>query len=250
MGFTLVAWSKSIDATSLTALDALADQHVRTQGPDIIVPRDYNKILFVAAVGSNVTAAQLQSPSLRRRTNLDISPILRSSQSDSLVPVFSSYIGNPIALESDEALDALATEDAAGASRVTVVAALADGEPSPASGDIFTVKASSTNAATAYTWTNVQLTFSQSLPAGTYQVVGFRHESTTGIAARLVFVGGRWRPGVISAVTASTTRETPFRNGLIGVYGEFRHNTPPTVDVLCGGADASHTFYFDLIKIG
>jgi len=70
------------------------------------------------------------------------------------------------------------------------------------------------------------------------------------IAARLVFPGYSWRPGVIGRTSASQPDIEIFRYGKFGVFGEFDHNRPPTVDFFSSSADTSETVYLDLVKVG
>lgn len=250
MAFTVVGFYESFDSATLQALTALPDQHVRVQGDDLIVPRDYNYLLGAYVLGASLTQARIQSPSLRRLVNLDVCPFTRAAAPNADNPRIYLIADNPKQLDEDEALNVLAAEDAAGASAVSAFVLLGAGEPAPVEGDIVTVRATSTNTATANTWTNVQLTFDQSLPAGTYQLVGSRHISANAVFHRYVFVGGIWRPGAPSLTSEDGIDVTKFRHGGMGVWGEFSHNTPPTVDVFCTAADASHKFYLDLIKVG
>jgi hypothetical protein len=250
MGFTAVAWSQSVDAPTLTAINAISDQHVRVVGPDIIVPRGYNQLLFVYAIGPNLTQARLQSPSLRRVLNLDILPLERAAAPDPTQPRWVDISQNPITLDEDEALNLLASEDATGASRISGFVLLGDGERREVSGDIYRVRATSTDTAVAFTWSSVSLTFAQSLPAGRYQLVGSQHVSANAIFHRYVFVGGIWRPGAPSRISIAHFNDNLFTGGRFGVWGEFNHNTPPVVEVFCAAADASHTFHLDLIKVG
>jgi len=76
------------------------------------------------------------------------------------------------------------------------------------------------------------------------------------IAARLVLPGFAWRPGVpghdaYSDIQASRFRfgNARFRFGNAGVFGEFTHDSPPTVDCLSASADTTEEFWFDLVKV-
>jgi hypothetical protein len=73
--------------------------------------------------------------------------------------------------------------------------------------------------------------------------------ATAAIAGRLVFVGGTWRPGVLAQVAVSDKRPDVFRNGNLGIFGEFEHDQPPTIDVLTTGATGAAEVYLDLIQI-
>jgi hypothetical protein len=246
--FTLVGYDQSVDTAGVLTLHAaLPDPHVRIVGNDVIVP-ELKQLMYAYATGPSITQAQLQSPTLRRQTLFDIHPLDRAANPSSLPP-FVSLIDNPIELATDEALNFAAAEDGAGAARQIGIVALGDGDLKIPAGDIYTVRVTSATAAIANAWTNVALTFGQVLPAGRYAVVGAQFFSTTLNAFRFVFAGGIWRPGGIGNQAVNHEAPPAQRFGGWGTWGEFEHNTPPTVDLLCTAADATQTGFLDLVKI-
>lgn len=247
--FGLLAWSQSVDsAGALTPLAALADQSVRVNGNDIIVPTGLQNLVAYYGLGPSISRGQLVSPSLRRYLNPEISPLDVNALPTPPIG-FSDISENPILLDAEEALDANFAETAAGASRGTIAAWLADGPIERVSGDIRTVRVTATTTLVANAWTNGAITFDQTLPAGTYQCVGARFFSTNGQLFRMVFVGGQWRPGALMMQSATQDDPDSMRYGKFGIWGEFRHNTPPTIDWLANGADTAETGVIDLIKI-
>jgi len=247
MAFTLVAFLESQGtATSLTNIAGLADPHVRVSGDDIYVPRDLANLGGCLFVGANITQAQITSPSLRRLANIDIEPVDAATEPQSPENLYSIFT-SPRPLEATEQLNAKII-DTIGYS--TCLAWLASGPLAPITGEIFTVRCTNTDTLTAYAWTNGALTFSQTLPMGRYQVVGMRAESTGLIAARLVFTGSAWRPGCPGHDAVTDIENAVFRGGELGVWGEFEHDTPPTVDFLSTSADTSQVVWLDLIKTG
>jgi hypothetical protein len=250
MAFTLVGWSQSQDTGGvLTYVNALADQHVRVEGQNIIVPRGMNYLGAAYAVGATVTNARIESPSLRRVVNIDLANIDVAAMPSSPYN-FVPWFGNPLELDEDEGLRALVSESAAGAEQDTVLAWLTDGKLEPVAAPIYTVRASSSTTLSAYAWTNCSLSFAQTLPSGRYQVVGMHALSTGAIAARIVFVGGVWRPGCICHQSVGNRILNHFRYGYLGVWGEFEATQPPTVDFLSASADTSETVFLDLVYLG
>ena len=124
---------------------------------------------------------------------------------------------------------------------------LCDGPVKPVTGKVFTVRCTAAASLTTATWVNSALTFQQTLPAGHYQVVGFRAWSANGCAARIFFVGGAWRPGAPMGNTEANDNWEDFRYGNTGVWGEFDNTTPPSVDVM-GITDTAQVVLLDLIK--
>lgn len=249
MPFTLVGFSESQDSAVLVNVAALADPHIRTAGDDIIVPDWAPLLIAVQAFGLNVTRAQLISPSLRRVLNYEISPLERATLPAS-PHRWRDLFPDGLALSPDEALNAQVAEDAAGAIRTTVLCWLADGPLSPVSGDIFTVRYTAAVAAVANAWSNMAITFDQVLYPGEYACVGARLSSTNLQAFRFVVPGAFNRPGGIGAQAVGDILLPSQRRGGWGEWFRFRHNSPPTLDVLANAADAAFTGEMDLIFAG
>ena len=246
--FTTIAWSASVDQVAPAAIAAVPDPHVRVNVNDIIVPTALNKLVGAYGIGVNLTRAQLVSPSLRRLLNLEVAPFDRLA-----LPVAPFKLhdlrASPIILDGEEALNAFSAEDGSGATRMNMLAWLADDAIVPVGGDIRTVRVTAATTLVAFQWTNGALTFDQSLPAGRYQLVGARFNSAGLLAARCVFPGSPWRPGVVGVALDSNPEGEIYRRGNFGVWGEFMHNTPPTIDFLSASADSAETGELDLIKI-
>lgn len=250
--FTVVAWYESIDpAAALVNIAAVPDPHVFVSGDDIRVPDPLGNIIGQAALIDDASAAQarIDSPSLRQISNLDIEPIISGAAVFGSPPeiLFHPSSPNPVAVA--ESLNMLMNSDPAAAEAHYGIVWLSDGPQIPVQGSIHTVRATSGNVGAAGTWVNSALVLSQTLPVGRYQIVGMRARSTTGVAMRLVFVGGLWRPGV-PMVNAIADRDLSiFRYGRAGVFGEFDTNQPPTVDIL-GAAGAAPVILLDIIRVG
>lgn len=246
--FTVVGWTESQDSATLVNIAALADPHVRVEGDFVAVPDAVNQLAMLYALGPDLTQAQLQSPSLRRILNYQIGPLDLAAEPTSVPPMI-DLSRSPIVLDPEEQLAALASEGGAGATRATVLAWLADKPLLPVNGDIRTVRATNTSTLVANAWTNGGLTFDQTLPEGRYQLVGARGISAGLQAFRFVGVGWDWRPGAIGFDSNADVENPMFRNGGLGVWLEFKHNTPPTVDFLSNSADSSQVVFMDLIKM-
>ena len=249
MVFTLIAYSESQDSATLTNVAALVDPHVRVVGDDIVVPDALPYVGGVYGIGAAISRAQLVSPSIRRRYPYEVTPLdINAEPSDPVkyLPFFQS----PIALDASEALNFQCAENGAGAQQSSGLVWLCDGATTPISGEeMFTIRSTNASTLVAYAWTNGALTQSDTLPAGTYAVVGMRASSAGLIAARLVFSQFPWRPGVIASDTLGELGVPIFRMGGLGVWATFEHNTPPTVDFLSVSADTSQTVDLDLVLV-
>lgn len=249
MAFTLLGYFQNVDTGGvLTYINPISDPHVRVEGKNIIVPRGLNYLAGVLAFSPNIVRARLESPSLRQRVLYDIAGLdtnLFPEEHTSLNTLFD----NPIELMEDEGLRLLAAETATGAEDVAGLVWLSDGALAPVGGDIWTVRATTDIYTQVNAWTNVAITFDQTLPVGRYQVVGCYAFATQLCAIRFVFVGYPWRPGVIGRTTISQTLPGYFRRGGLGVWGEFDHTQPPTLDVFSKAQPYSVELYIDLVKV-
>lgn len=249
MKMHLAAFYQSVNsAAAYVALNAVPDVAVFTQGGNIRVPPDIAYLLGEAAYSAQTgpQAAQIQSPSLRELANQDIgvvAPGLVGSQDDQ----YQWHGDNPRALQGNEALTASVLATGGAAAGNYVLAWLGDGPVKPTPGKTFSMRATGAAALAAGVWVNTPLTFGSSLPAGSYQIVGMRAQGANLVAARLVFIGGAYRPGVQGEPSQATSYFDAFRDGNVGVFGEFDINQPPTVDCL-GATDVAQTFIFDMIK--
>jgi hypothetical protein len=246
MPFTLVGFYKAeAGAATLDLLNVITDPHVRAIGTDVWIPGALPFLCGYQVNGANLTAARIESPTLRTLTPIDVEP-LDANAEPSTPSLFVDQHLAPKSIGGGEALNIKAT--VSGAGNIYGLAWLSDGPLAQAPGEIFTIKATGTATLVAANWTNVTLTMAQTLPKGTYQVVGLRAYCAGAIAARLVFPGYSWRPGAIAQDAVGDLAHESFRHGRLGVWGSFEHDVPPTADFLSISADTAETVFLDLIK--
>lgn len=246
----LVAWGASVNLAGVsTAIAAVPDPVITTSGNDVRVPAGLPFIMGASSLNGNVgpLTAQITSPSLRAVVNLDIEPIIAALVWGSF-PEQLVRPDSPTPVVPNESLNHFANATGGGATEVYGLAWMCDGPQQQVKGPIYTIRATAAAALAANTWVNSNLTFSQVLPAGSYQVVGMRARGANLVAARLVFVGGTWRPGVPAVNAVGNVDPWYFRNGYLGVWGQFDNTTPPTVDCL-GVTDNAQTIDLDIIKV-
>ncbi len=248
--FTTIAFSESQDpAASYTSVNAVPDQHVTVNGDVIYVPNTFTNVIGVAAfMGATVPGnPYLDSPSLRRVCNLDISPVVAG-----IIPTGDAgimyRIENPLMLESGEGLKLMDNSNPAAAEYHTGIVLLADGSIKAVTGSIFTLRATASITGVNGNWANGALTFSQVLPVGYYQVVGASVIAANAVGFRFVPVGSVHRPGGICIDSINDDTVFEQRMGRMGTWFEFHSNTPPTLDILAVDACTAQTVYLDLIR--
>lgn len=243
MPFTLVAFRKTEANTEGGLLTPIADQHVTVGDNDLTVPA-LNFLVAALAFGVGISEMQLRSPSLRALILEDIGKNLVAESCAGAVDVLEDRRDNPLELVVSEKLNVYTVHTTNGWALIW----LADGPITPVTGDIRTLKCTPKLHGEEDEWTNSALTLTQTLPAGAYQVVGMRAFGTALLAARLVFVGGKWRPGVPAGGDINAVEVPQFRNGRFGVFGEFEFDQPPSVDLLGTGVTSLEEIYLDLIQ--
>lgn len=248
--FHLSAFYQSVDpALALIAINAVREEMLFTNGVDLRVPTQLPNIIGAIGMANDAsfTRAQVQSPSLRVLANLDVEPIVAALVLGS-PPEQSFWPATPVELTPDEAVNFAVASDPAAAVVHQGLIFLADGPQVPVEGRIFTVRATAAITLAAGLWVNGNLTFSQTLPAGRYQVVGMRARGTNLVAARLVFPEQVARPGVLAVNAVGDLDPYWTRFGRMGVFGEFPHTNPPTLDAF-GVTDAAQIVMLDLLRV-
>ncbi len=248
----LIAYYESIDpAGALVNIAGVPDTMLNVSGDNITIPGALPNIVGEACLinDASAAAARIQSPSLRIISNLDIEPIVASAAVFGSPPEGLMHPLNPTPVVPDEFLEFLCNSAPTGAQLHYGLVWLSDGPQPPVNGNIYTLRATGAITQTATGWVPGNMTFGQDLPVGRYQVVGLRVRSVAGIAARLLFHGVAWRPGVpvVNAIADLDSRW--FRYGRMGILGEFDHNLPPQLEML-GGTSTSQVVFMDIIKVG
>ena len=255
MTFTLGGFGEDIDAAGAEVnIAALQDDHLFTSGDDLRVPTLNQLMALWGGLGSGGAGLmRLQSPSLRRVNRLVVNPLngLGDADVETNDPIaWMDLHRNPRMLDVDENLRVIIDSNTTAAAFQWLFLALGDGNITRPTGEIIQVHSTGATTVTARAWSSVVVTFADTLPEGRYQVVGLRAVGATMVAARFIFKPGTWRPGAPSMDAQGTQGIPLFRNGGLGVWGEFESTTPPDMEVLCDVADTTQVFEWDLIKVG
>jgi hypothetical protein len=255
MAWHLAAWRQSIDSATLTELDVVPDDVLTRSGTKrFLVPSDYRFVQFAMATGPNVTDARIRTPSLGvRRMDLNIVPRRRGGESLTLAVLEIMRPPRPVMLTPTEEISAVAAEDGTGATVVNVLVALgAETLPPAPPGDVRVVRFLGSTTLTPGVWTTVTVTPEFSLEPGSYTLVGFLPISAGCIAARVLFVGGTYRPGYPGlAGTEAVALNFDFANltPFFGVaLGSFTHITIPQFQYLSTSADTVQVIYAYVVK--
>lgn len=243
-----VAWRESIADIVANDITPVPDELVSIQNGHL-VPQVDMQLLYAYAGGAGITAARFITPSFRQITNPHIRPINLA-----IVPVdepnMADYTDNPLRVRGLEELQLEIAQTTGGAAVVVGVAGLSKQGLTPAPrGDIYTMQGTGTTTAVAGAWTQATITWADTLPNGTYAVVGFECVGVTCVAARLIFDDQWDRPGCLGQSLVSGNGPRLFRKGGLGVWGRFTTYRMPNVQILCNAADTAQTVYLDIIRL-
>ncbi len=252
--YTLLGFGEDIDlAGAFGNLAGLTDDHLFVSGDVIRVPPLNSLIGVWGGLGSGGDGRmRITSPSIRDQNRLEVKPLngLADADAEPSDPLaFMDLTRSPRRFQVDEQLSVEGHSNTSAAAYQWCICMFADGPPRPVSGEIITVRATGTTTQTARAWTQVTLTFADQLLVGRYQVVGLRAYAASLVAARYVFKPGTWRPGAPGQDAHSTQDYPLFRQGRLGVWGEFHSTTPPDIECLSDQADTAQEFEIDLIPL-
>lgn len=255
--FHTALYSSSIaNGSVLLQVTNVADPILATSGSGFLIPGAdangpaLNRLARVAAVGTNLTRAQLTSYSIRQRALFDISPVNVGTVLENPVR-FVDFAQRPIQLRTNEELDAFALQSNAGAQRETVAIWLADGPLTPVTGDIFTMHWTASTTLTANGLTQCAITFDNGLPEGILAIVGADFFSAGALFARVVpRTGSANRPGGFAAQARDQWTIQQQRYGAMGEWLRFQNTQPPQVEFFSTSADTTEEGYFDMMIVG
>lgn len=250
MGFTLVGFYEDQDGGgALHELAGIPDPHVTVQGDDVRVPESMINLMGKAALSeaTTLTSAKILAPSLKRVFDPHVSVLVNALVFGN-PPEAMIHPESPTPLVKDESMNFQINSDAAAATDEYGLVWLSEGSISPVKGQIYTMRATAAASLAHGAWAYSELTFDSKLPAGKYAVVGMRAQGTNLICARLLFKGGVWRPGCPAVNALGDLDCKWFRNGFLGVWGEFDQTTPPAIECL-GVTDSAQVIFLDLIPL-
>lgn len=248
MAFHLLAYEESIDSTANFDLDAIPDDVINRQN-DHFFPSIDLSMLFATAMSATLNRGRIVSPTLRQITNPQIRPIVAAATPPTDVEV-ADYRDIPFRLPRLEEIAIELTSAVAMGSEqsLALIGVTAGMSPAP-TGNIYTMRATSTTAATALRWSTITATFDDTLPEGRYAVVGLEYVGATAVAARLIFDEQMWRPGGLGVAAIGSRGPTLFRKGRLGNWGLFNSWAMPEIQVLNTAAVAVHTVFLDFVRV-
>lgn len=256
MGMDLVAFYESQDPGGAFAnIAALADPLGYDDGDEIdLADRNLLVALALGVPSGGNQRARLTAPSILRQGRMELNKFNGGADAGAEPnnpPLLYDFRGNPVVFEPGEPLTLEADYNTTVAEEGWGLLWLSNSPIAPLTGvNVRHVGVTFSGNSGAGAWQNRSVTFREPLGVGRYQLVGARLVGTDLIAARFVFHEGDFgRPGVLGVESVNNHEHEMFRNGGMGVLGEFSNDRPPTVDLL-GLTAQTITGVLDLVPIG
>lgn len=248
--FHLAAFFGSVAASQTDLpISPVVDPSLTTNANGMLLPEPM-RIGMVYASGLGLTQARISVPSLRIVSQPRINPVNHALYPIDDAPIIRYREQGPRILRSETFAFQATTDVTAGPNATYGMCWIYAGPRRVQSGDITTVRASSTIVAVTGTWVLGSLSMEQDLPAGRYAIVGADVTAANCIAMRFAFAGGGYRPGLLCQQNPGEFFLDTFRMGNCGVFGEFENSLPPQIDILGTSGSITLAVFLDIIKIG
>lgn len=247
--FHLLAFQGSVaQNASLANIPLVTDTVFSNTSGGYLPPSNFKAMIAYAKVDSG-SIARIDTPLLRIPVFPYLPNIDLAADPPNLPPLNEWYDSGPMIPQNDQ-LNFVVSRAGAGASDCTGLIWCAARTPSPVTGDVRTIRATSAITRVANAWTEGTLTLQDQLPSGRYQIVGLATFGTNLLATRFIFPDQQLRPGTLAQQAVGEYSWDRFRTGNMGVWGSFYSTAVPTVQILGYGANTSQTHLIDVIKIG
>lgn len=245
--FHVACYSGSVGAGLLNVdTPAVQDGQLTIANNHFVLPRQA-QFLWAYPVGVGLSRARLNTPKMRYVGLPSIVPV-NVGTSVASPPNVVDWTADNIMLDTIDEVAVECSSSDAGAQTMKVLVAFGFGmRPVPAQ-PVFRIRGTASITASTTAWTNGSITLDQTLPRGTYDVVGLDAVGTNLLAARMVFSGYGFRPGCLARNSASSLQHPLFTNGKLGVFGTFDSINLPTIDVIALGANTSQEIFLDLVR--
>lgn len=228
------------------AINAVQDNQLTISNNNFVLPKQA-KLLWAAGFGTNLNRLRLNTPKMRYVSLPSLVPI-NAANVVPANPNIVDYVDENIILDTIDEVGVQGTHTDAAPQALTALLAFGFGFREVPAQPVFRVRATATITQVAGSWVNGNMTFDQTLPRGTYHVVGLDVVGANCTAARLVFAGGGYRPGTICRDTAASNKHRLFDSHRLGVFGTFDSINTPSLDIFALGAGATQTVFLDLIR--
>lgn len=214
-------------SAGLVTVPPISDGLIRFNS-NVIQTTDDWKIWASFVGGDDISQARLNSASLRIRGYPNLTPLNDSHLAGSRPGIYDMR-DFPLSLRSMENASLQATNAGAAAAIALLTMSRDNGNMNVNHAGLRKVKFTAAPTSVAYGWSSeVNVTLTDDIEAGRYEVYGMECYEADLIAARLVFKDQVERPGIPGQQLVSDIGSPIYMGGL-GVWGTFDSITPPFI---------------------
>ena len=246
--FHTFAYTRLGDATVGAELAAVQD-NVLTITNDKILPSTNLNLQWAGACCASIISVRLNSPTLRQVSPPYLTEIISGTAPTATDYLVTDYRDNPLEFRALEEISVQGTHDNISDKRAFCIMSVSErNTPSPV-GQPWAMRGTATTTLVANEWTSVAMTWEDSVPNGTYTVVGLKAQSNAAVAARLIFNDQVFRPGAMAVTSQYFPIDPIMVKGRQGAWGNFSTTTMPTVQFLSSAADSSEEVILEFVRI-
>jgi len=246
--FHTFAYTRDGDSTVGAELSAIQD-NVLTITNDKILPATNLNLQWAGACCISMVSMRLNSPTLRQVSPPYLTEVIDASTPGANDYLVTDYRANPLEFRALEEISVQGTHDNVSDRRSFCILTVTERQtPSPV-GQPWAMRGTATTTLVANEWTSVAMTWEDSVPNGTYSVVGLKAQGATAVAARLIFNDQVFRPGAMAVTAINSDIDPIMVKGNQGNWGNFTTTTMPTVQYLSHSADTSQEVILEFVRI-
>ena len=247
--FHLAAYFVAVGQVANLDMTAQTDQILPIDSANHFLPNDQLNMIGAYASALTINRARLDSPRYRQIAQPYIEPV-NLALLPAHNPNYMDRYDNPLRVPALSPLAAQMTSALACGTEASFVGLWLESQRRPAPvGDIYTLRATGATTVTAKAWSDVALTFDQSIVEGTYAVIGGCAYATTAVFWRLIFDNQFYRPGGIGFATRGLRGPPRQYGGGWGLWGTFKNTSMPRLQIYCNAADTAQTLFLECIKV-
>lgn len=238
------------DSTANQAIPIVADPALTPlTASAYLIPAPY-EVFGAWAANDTITRARIVTESMRTLGLPEIYPL--NVVAEPTLPLSIDWrLQDPIKLATNDSLSVECSNGASTADFAWAGLYLRTGFAPVPTGPRTTLSGTSTQTLVANAMTLGGITFDQTPPVGTYEVVGLKVVCADAWAARLVFPAGQQlRPGVMTGETVAGFDYMQMeRHGKLGAWGRFHSVNLPQLEILghTAGAETARV-YIDVVQ--
>ena len=233
----------------LAGLTTVTDQVFSQFNTLNYTPQNDMKLLRCYARGANGTEVRIDTPILRPVGPPQIQPIDTAANPPNMPPI-NKYDGSALTWFKSDPLGVLFSRGGAAVAQCSAAFWVSDRVQTEIDAPCRSVLATASVTLTTSGWVAANLTFSQQLPPGRYQIIGMSAQGTGLLFARLVIPNQIMRPGVLAQEAAGEYDHEWFRRGAFGGFGQFESFALPTAEFFGFTAGAiTASVWLDVVPI-